>query len=129
VAESQPSKIFIMIGTNDLSNGKSVDYIIENYKKIIRLITASTPGTRIYIQSVIPTDDALHYTRRNSDIIMINARLREIAEVNAITYIDLFELFRLENNKLNPEYSVDGLHLNGKGYLIWKEAIRKYVEE
>ena len=129
VTDSRPSKIFIMIGTNDLSNGKSVDYIIENYRKIIRRITGSTPGTRIYIQSVIPTDDALQYTRRNSDIIMINARLREIAEVNAITYIDLFELFRLENNKLNPEYSVDGLHLNGKGYLIWKEAIRKYVEE
>jgi predicted alpha-1,2-mannosidase len=129
VTESQPSKIFIMIGTNDLSNGKSVDYIIENYKKIIRLITASTPGTRIYIQSVIPTDDALHYTRRNSDIIAINDRLGEIAAANGITYIDLFELFRLENNKLNPEYSSDGLHLNGKGYEVWKEAIIKYVEE
>jgi len=129
VTESKPSKIFIMIGTNDLSNGKSVDYIIENYKKIIRHITGSTPGTRIYIQSVIPTDDALHYTRRNSDIMAINDLLMEIAATNGLTYIDLFALFRLENNKLNPEYSIDGLHLNGRGYQVWKEAIIKYVEE
>jgi lysophospholipase L1-like esterase len=24
---------------------------------------------------------------------------------------------------------LDGLHLNGKGYQVWKEAIQKYVEE
>jgi lysophospholipase L1-like esterase len=86
-------------------------------------------GTKIYIQSVIPTDDAIHYTRRNTDIIKINDRLKEIAAQNKLAYIDLFTLFKLENNKLNPEYSLDGLHLNGKGYLAWKDAILKYVEE
>jgi len=129
VTESNPSKIFIMIGTNDLSNGKTVEYIIDNYKKIIARIKQSTPGTKIYIQSVIPTDDAIHYTRRNTDIIKINDKLREIAAQNKLTYIDLFTLFKLGNNKINPEYSLDGLHLNGKGYLVWKDAILKYVEE
>lgn len=129
VTESRPLKIFIMIGTNDLAYGKSVEYIIENYKKIILRITGSTPGTKIYIQSVIPTDDAVHYTRKNNDIIAVNDRLREIAAASGLTYIDLFSLFCLENNKLNPEYSIDGLHLNGKGYEVWKEAIIKYVEE
>jgi lysophospholipase L1-like esterase len=129
VTESRPLKIFLMIGTNDLSEGRSVDYITENFKRIIERIRESTPATKIYIQSVLPVDDAVHYTRRNSDIIAVNDRLKEIASLNGLEYIDLFSLFRLENNRLNPEYSYDGLHLNGKGYQVWKEAIRKYVEE
>lgn len=129
VTGSNPSKIFIMIGTNDLSNGKSVEYIADNYRKIIERIRQSTPGTRIYIQSVLPTDDAVHYTRRNTDIIRINDLLKQIAAENGLAYIDLFDIFKLGNNKLNPAYSIDGLHLNGKGYLVWKNAIIKYVEE
>lgn len=129
VTESSPSKIFIMIGTNDLSNGKSVEYIVENYRKIIACIKHSTPDTKIYIQSILPTDDAVHYTRRNADIIRINELLKQIASENGLVYIDLFTLFRLENDKLNPAYSIDGLHLNGKGYLVWKDAIIKYVKE
>jgi len=129
VTESSPSKIFIMIGTNDLSNGKSVEYIVENYRKIIACIKHSTPDTKIYIQSILPTDDAVHYTRRNADIIRINELLKQIASENRLVYIDLFTLFRLENDKLNPAYSIDGLHLNGKGYLVWKDAIIKYVKE
>lgn len=118
-----------MIGTNDLSNGKSVEYIVENYRKIIACIKHSTPDTKIYIQSILPTDDAVHYTRRNADIIRINELLKQIASENGLVYIDLFTLFRLENDKLNPAYSIDGLHLNGKGYLVWKDAIIKYVKE
>ncbi|HQG77767.1 MAG TPA: GH92 family glycosyl hydrolase [Bacteroidales bacterium] len=129
VTESNPSKIFIMIGTNDLSNGKSVEYIVGNYRRIIERIRQSSPGTRIYIQSVLPTDDGIHYTRRNTEIIRINDHLKDIATENGLTYIDLFNIFQTENHKLNPQYSIDGLHLNGRGYLLWKDAIIKYVEE
>ncbi|MFA5820140.1 MAG: GDSL-type esterase/lipase family protein [Bacteroidales bacterium] len=127
VTESNPSKIFIMIGTNDLAYSKSVEYVVENYKKIIDKIMQSTPSTKIYIQSIIPTDDAIHITRKNSDIIMINNQLKLIAEQNELTYIDLFSVFKLDSNRLNPEYSFDGLHLNGKGYLLWKKEIEKYL--
>ena len=129
VTDSKPSKIFIMIGTNDLANGKSVDYIIENYKIIIATIQQDSPQTKIYIQSELPTDDAVQYTRKNSDLMAINTQLIEIAQKNGLVYIDLFSLFANDQNKMNPKYSLDGLHINGKGYLVWKEAIQKYVNE
>ncbi|HEY9822136.1 MAG TPA: G-D-S-L family lipolytic protein, partial [Candidatus Sericytochromatia bacterium] len=31
------------------------------------------------------------------------------------------------NNELDEQYTTDGLHLNGKGYLVWKEVIEKDV--
>ena len=127
VVESKPLKIFIMAGTNDLAFGKSVEYVIENYKKIIEKIESSSSKTEIYIQSVLPVDDAIHYTRPNQDIMKINEQLKRIAKQKNLVYIDLFAAFKTENNKLNSDYSIDGLHLNGKGYLIWKDIIQKYL--
>jgi lysophospholipase L1-like esterase len=127
VTESNPSKIFIMIGVNDLAESKTVTYIVENYKKIIAQIRQSSFTSKVYIQSILPTDDSIHYTQKNTDIIKINDQLKLIAEENGATYIDLFSIFKSDNNQLNPEYSRDGLHINGKGYMLWKSTIEKYI--
>lgn len=129
ITSGQPAKIFLMIGTNDLAFGKTVNYIISNYRKIITRIRQESPRTKIYIQSILPTDDAIHTNRKNTDIILINEGLQDIARELSIPYIDLFGAFKTENNKLNKEYSLDGLHLNGKGYLVWKDMIARYVRE
>lgn len=129
VTESKPLKVFIMIGTNDLAYGKTVEYVIENYKKIIERIQSSSPETMIYIQSVLPVDYAIHYTRPIADIMKINYQLKTIVEQKNLTYIDLFSVFKTDQDKLNPEYSFDGLHLNGRGYQVWEKEIIKYIEE
>lgn len=33
------------------------------------------------------------------------------------------------SNQLNPNYTDDGVHLNGKGYLLWGNLIQKYFEK
>jgi len=129
VTESGPDKIFIMIGSNDLAYGKGVEHVVNNYRKIIKQIKAGSPGTRLYVQSVLPVDDALHYTRPNIDIAKINAALLELTKEYSLTFIDLTGTFSDENGKLSYDYSIDGLHLNGEGYLKWKEIINKYVNE
>ena len=129
VTESQPAKIFILIGTNDLAKGKTVEYIVENYKKIISRIISESPDTKIYIQSELPTDDAIHFTRKNSDLMLINEKLKDVAKDNKLVYIDLFSLFASGDNKLDKKYSLDGLHLNGEAYLLWKKEIEKYLTE
>lgn len=129
VTNSNPSKIFIMIGTNDLAYGKSVEHVVSNYYKIIDSIQLWSPKTDIYIQSVLPVEDAIHTTRKNSNILKINKELENLASIKKVTYIDLFSVFVNEIGKLNLDYSIDGLHINGKGYLIWKETIQDYVNE
>ena len=129
VTNRKPSKIFILIGTNDLAYGKSSAHVISNYQIILDRIAESSPQTKVYIQSVLPTEDAIHTSRLNTDIIEINRMLRELAEKRKLTYIDLFTEFASPDNKLNLEYSIDGLHLNGKGYDLWKSIIQDYVYE
>ncbi|MCG8308885.1 MAG: GH92 family glycosyl hydrolase [Cytophagales bacterium] len=128
VTESRPSKIFLMIGTNDLAYGKTVEQVEENYAKIIRQIRSESPETEIYVQSILPVDDAIHYTRPNKSILEINEFLKQLANEDSFTFIDLTEAFSNEEGKLNPKYSIDALHLNGEGYRVWKSMISRYIE-
>lgn len=128
VTSSQPKKIFIMIGTNDLAYGKSIEYIKSNYDKIVAQIKAESIHTQIYLQSVLPVDDDIHPTRPNTSIKKLNDYLQLLALHEGIPFIDLSPHFEAENGKLSQKYSIDGLHLNGKGYQLWKKIIETHLQ-
>ena len=129
VTESKPDKVFVMIGTNDLATGKSVDYISENHKKIIQQIQAESPKTRIYMESILPVDEAIHTTRPNKSMLELNQKLKALCEQHHVVYLNMAPLFMDQSGKLDKKYSLDGLHLNGNGYLKWVEFVKPFVEE
>ncbi len=127
VTSSKPKKLFIMIGTNDLAYGKTTNYITKNYVKIIDTIKSQSPSTKIYVQSILPVDDKKHPTRPNMSILEINTFLRNMCSEKDLKYINLTPVFKNERGKLNEIYSIDGLHLNGKGYMAWKKEIEQFL--
>ena len=126
VTESHPDKIFLLIGINDLQRKQTPDQILKDYEHLIELIKEKSPATKIYIQSLLPTKRP---NLNNTDIIKINQGLLILADRNNLTFIDLFDKFKTENNEMNMDYSFEGLHPNGKGYLVWKAAVEKFVNE
>lgn len=60
-------------------------------------------------------------------IVACNARFKQIAERNGATWIDLYSLFVDSEGKMPRRYTNDGLHLLGPAYLVWRDAIAKYV--
>ena len=60
------------------------------------------------------------------DVPVTNALLQQIAEEENVTYIDLFSRFANAEGKMNLDYSNDGLHLTGKGYQVWRDAVKRY---
>jgi len=127
VTRSEPEKVFIMIGTNDLAGDYSVSDIKENYKRLIEEYQTQSPATEIYVQSVLPTNG--DESRPNEDIRSINNHLKTMADSMTYTYIDLHTAFLNDDDELDMQYSYDGLHLNGKGYLVWKDIVNSYVNE
>ncbi len=125
VIKRKPKKIFLMIGINDLGKGKEVNEILNQYDTLIHKIHTSLPETTIYIQSILP---AKRKHLNNSDIKNINTGLTKISKKYSINYIDLHTSFLSKNNDLDDQYSLDGLHLNGEGYLLWKKIIQEYLE-
>jgi len=131
VVSSKPDKIFIMIGINDLARGKTPDYVLVNYSKILAKIKETTPGTEVYIQSVLPVNDEfgmfVNHTNKSKEIIEVNKGLKKMAVNFEYTFIDLTNTFSDSKGKLKKEFSNDGLHLMGEGYLAWKSVIKKYI--
>ncbi len=121
---SSVSKVFIMIGINDLSKGKSVAYVFNNYKKIVTLLKQK--NMQPIIQSILFVDPVKNQRVKNSDIEQLNNKLKKYAVENDMVYIDL-NMKLSKDKKLRSDYSYDGLHLNGDAYKAWKEILEPYL--
>lgn len=134
IAESKPSKVFIMAGINDLLNYVPTNQIVKDYNKIIQKICDISPETKIYVQSILPVarDASIVYLgdpdAANKEIVNINMMLKGLCNNETVRFIDLGKFF-LKDGELNNIYSWDGLHLNAKGYKLWYELIQPYVVE
>lgn len=134
ITRGKPNKVFLMIGVNDISRGTEIDSIALGIEKIINKIKIDSPTTKIYVQSLLPLSDELGmfrgHTKRYLEISLLNKKIEEIARRECLTYIDLYSSFVIPNTeKMDLQYSNDGLHLLGQGYLKWVEILRPYVEE
>lgn len=126
--KSNPKKIFLMVGINDFFHtNKSVEQIYEDYKKIVDM-RDRCPNTELFIQSVLPVNNSKYKINVNNDnVIKLNERLKELAKETSCQYIDLFSHLSDSQNQLDSRYTLDGVHLNGQAYLVWKQAIEKYI--
>lgn len=130
LTQSKPQKIFLMIGINDLFNNIETNKILDNYQKIIKAITDNSPKTKVYIENILPFNSELDKTIRpinNKDILNLNNSLKNLSNNSNIFYINLYSLFLDSSGQLDQQYTIDGIHLNGKGYMIWKNEISKYI--
>lgn len=129
---SKPEKIFIMVGINDLVQGKKLGNVINNYKLILEKFQSQLPDTEVFIQSVLPVNSPQAWKTKqikfnNNKVIAMNTKLQDLAQEFSYQYIDLFSSFVDENNQLDLRYTLDGVHLNGEGYLHWQRNIEKNV--
>ena len=127
VVQTEPKKIFIMIGINDIGQEKPIQDAIYNYENIISSLKESLPKAEIYVQSVLPVSGSKK--EFNESVVKYNELLREVAEEQEVMYIDLWSEFVDEDGVLREEYSFDGVHLTANGYKQWKDIISDYVEE
>ncbi len=129
IIQGQPSKLFIMIGINDIARNIPAEIITYNYKEILQAVVKGSPSTKVYVQSILPTNNEFteykNHQNKLDQISTINSELRQICmQLSAnLTYIDLNPLFSDKEGKLKKEYTNDGLHLNGAGYLLWKKLL------
>lgn len=130
VYQYNPSKVFLLIGTNDLQKGKDVDYIVDNIIEIVEEIQKNRSKATIYVEGIYPVDEDLSgsESRKNDDINEINEKLKEYCDDNNITYINTHDRLTDEDGKLKEEYTDDGLHLSEEGYEVVTDEIMKYLD-
>jgi|SRR5690606_17760957 len=133
ILKQKPSKIFLMIGVNDLKRNIPSENIIANYRKMIEMIRKNSPRTKIYLQSVLPVNNELliesFKSVKNEDVDRLNTALKKFAENKNIFYINLHEVFADENGELKKEETPDGIHIKIQSYFLWAEYLinNKYL--
>lgn len=129
ITDRTPSKIFILLGINDIGKGVADSVIADNYLKIIREIRHKSPGTAVYVQSVLPVNPGMpHFPRhyqKQAHILALNKCLAARAIEGNYTFVDIFSLFSDENGLLGCPYTYDGLHLRPAAYRIWADHLRE----
>lgn len=128
ITESKPSKVFIMIGVNDLRHDVSDSTIKANYVNIIGKIKSDSPDTKIILQSILPVNNDIGDSKTtNLKVNSFNNYIKNLAVDFKIPYVDINTELLNSSGQLGAKYSEDGLHINGDGYLVWKSVIEEYV--
>lgn len=131
VTEGQPAKVFLLIGINDIQHNTPDSIIISNYRKIVQTIKSASPRTKVYVQTLLPTNNTFtqfknHYNK-DEHIAAVNEGIRKIAAEEKVTCIELNKAFQDAEGKLDKKLTMDGLHLNAEGYKLWAGILKPYL--
>lgn len=113
VLSIEPKNIVYLIGTNDLGAGLTVDFVENNIKQILEQTKNKCPYAKIIMEGVYPVKNA--GKRHNKDILELNKRIKKLC-TDGVIYVDLTDILKDKNGKLNDKFSYDGLHLNAQGF-------------
>lgn len=123
-----PSKVFLLIGINDIHAGKSKEYIINNIEKIIDNIKENRKNAKIYVESIYPVNSKIRNNSKNDFTIEVNKAIKKLCKEKNIVYINIHDLLIDNNGDLKKKYTTDGLHLSEDGYKVVTKEIKKYLK-
>ena len=129
VIRHKPSKIFLLIGVEDLSKNIPTATVLENIFAIVSKIRNGSPKSQIFVQSLLPVNTTLKdfpaaYAKQEA-ILELNGLLKKYSVALKFTYVDIHDQFLNKQNMLDNRFTLDGLHLNAAGYVHWVDFLKK----
>jgi lysophospholipase L1-like esterase len=121
----QPRQVVIYAGGNDINAGKSPEVVYGDFVALVTEIHAQLPRARISYISSAPN---LQRWAEVEKVRRLNALAEAYCRRHGFDFINVFPLMLGPDGRPKPDIFVaDGLHMNPKGYAIWKEAIRLHL--
>ena len=123
ILQRHPSKVFVLVGINDLAMRRPVDSTFNNLVRITKMVKSSSATPVVILLFPSRGKDA----DLNDEALLLNNKLSSFCKENEITVIDIFNQLE-RGGQLNNELTSDDTHLNSKGYGILKDSIKKYLD-
>ncbi len=124
VISHQPKTCFLEGGINDIFQQIPLPVIEANYTSMID--TLLKHGIEPVVQSTLYVD-SLPESVTNQKVDSFNIILRQICAERGLKYLNLNSLLS-ENKRLKPDINTDDIHLNKKGYLLWRELVKEVLK-
>ncbi len=122
VTPYQPRMVVFFAGTNDIASGKSAQTVFADYKAFVGKVREKLPTIPIAYISITPAPSRWD---KLSVIKKANALIKGYAtKERHLIFVDVFREMLDEKSGPRPElFGSDQLHMNEKGYAIWKKAV------
>ncbi|HSK73702.1 MAG TPA: SGNH/GDSL hydrolase family protein [Pyrinomonadaceae bacterium] len=127
VAPYKPKTIVLYAGENDVNEGASPEKVAEEYQRFARMVREKLPKTKIFYISIKPSPSrwkiAEQFRKANE---LIKA---QIEKDKSARFVDVFSPMLSANGEPMPDiFLEDNLHMNAKGYEIWRGVLEKYLK-
>lgn len=127
VAPYIPKTIVLYAGENDVDDGIAPEKVLANFKQFSKLVRAKFPKVKLLYISLKPSPSRWKLAekfRQTNELIKA-----EIAKDKRAEFVDVWQKMLDENGEPKEEIFIeDKLHLNEKGYAIWREILTKILE-
>ena len=122
VVPYKPKIIVLYAGENDIAEGKTAADVLAEVKRFIVIVKKSLPRTRVLFVSIKPSPLRWAFwpeMRRANELIR-----NELSREKKVKFVDVTAaMLDKSGAPKSGIYDSDTLHLNGKGYAIWRDIL------
>ena len=127
LADVQPQKAFILLGTNDVRI-RTADKMIVWLGELIYRVQEKNPDLEIYLQSVFPfTNDQYQFNKVNENVLAYNEQLEDYCEKYGFHYVPITPYFVDHVPSFAAPYHADEFHPSEDGVGVWVNALKLYA--
>ena len=121
-----PRQIIMYAGGNDINAGKSPEQVAADFKAFVQKVHQRLPQTRIAYISIAPNPARWAQVERVREA---NRLIKAFTQSDPrLEYIDAFSHMLGPDGQPLPDIFVeDRLHMNAKGYALWKKIVEPYL--
>lgn len=125
-----PKQVVIYCGENDLAASDTVtaNMVFSRFTSLFDLIRNRMPDVPIAFVSLKPSPSRAHLM---SKMRSVNTIIKEFLKNKKHTaFIDVYsKMLNADGSPMKDIFVDDNLHMNAKGYAIWKKEIAPYLEK
>ena len=136
---TEPSRIFINIGTNDISKPEyRLETLMANYREILTRVRERLPQADIYMMAYYPVNETdklpdtpaaaeMFANRNNENIDLANQAAERLAGEMGCHFINVNDGLTDGNGKLKEEFTIEGIHMYANAYQVILNHMKPYL--
>ncbi len=124
----EPRAVVIYEGDNDIAAGVSPEQVRDTFRALVAKIHRKLPNTRIYCLSIKPSVLRWKLWPQMQQANRLLAQ--ECRRDERLTFVDVAAVMLDANGQVRRDiFERDMLHMNRKGYLLWRNVLRPILLE
>jgi lysophospholipase L1-like esterase len=128
VLRLEPSKVFIYEGDNDVNGGKTATEIMTTLDEIVTRIQKQFPNTTVNLIAAKPSPSRWEL---KTSYLVLNDLMRQYCTGHEnVNFVNVWDIMLDKTGVPRSDIFIqDNLHMNEKGYALWKEVFTPFLEK